>query len=290
MAFVTVGIPFYNEEQHLKEAIESVLRQTVADFELLLVDDGSTDGSLAVARSFERDVRVRLIADGRRRRLPARLNQIVREARGAFVARMDADDLSHPERFARELRRFELDPSLDAVGTWSALIDAERRPFAVSAFAPERSLRVALERGLLVHASIIGRTEWFRAHPYDEALYRAEDRDLWCRTVESSRFDVVTEPLYLVRVLPHGDDFISDYRESQRQNRILFARYGPTAMGLVPTARAYAATFAKSFVMSAAVRFGVADKLVRRRGRLPTAIERALIEEALAVVETGVGR
>lgn len=279
---VTVGISFHNEERNLREAVESILRQTEKNLEVLLVDDGSTDDSLSVACSFSGDPRVRVLADGRRRRLPARLNQIVAEAQGAFVARMDADDISHPDRLARQLRLYAARPSLDAVGTWAALIGSQRQILAVSESTAVRTPRAALEHGLLVHASVIGRTEWFRAHPYDDSLDRAEDRDLWCRTVNRSQLQAVCQPLYLVRVLPRSSDFLSNYRESQRQNGVLLRRYGREVLGPSRTAVAYLATLAKPHVMAVAIRVGLADQLVRRRGRAPTALESEIVREALS--------
>jgi glycosyltransferase involved in cell wall biosynthesis len=278
---VTVGISFFNEAPFLAAAIQRVLRQTTRELEVILVDDGSADESLVVARGFQHDARVRVLSDGQRRHLPARLNQIVRSARGRFIARMDGDDLCHPDRFARQLVLFERASDLDVVGTWSALIDREERPLAVLESDGSSNPRVALTSGLLTHASVLGRTDWFRANPYDETLTRAEDRDLWCRTVRSSRFGVVHAPLYIVRVLPRGRDFLADYRESQRQNRVLFRRYGAKTLGLRGAARAYAASLAKSGIMAAAVPLGLADQLVRRRGRPPTPDELRLIREAI---------
>lgn len=263
-----------------------MLSQSVHEIELILIDDGSTDGSLSVARSFTIDPRVRLFVDGHRRHLPTRLNEIVREARGVFVARMDGDDISHPERLARELLLFERSAALDAVGTWAALIDDRGEAFAVIAQSPRPPLRrSALERGLLVHASMVGRRSWLVAHPYDEELSRAEDRDLWCRTVSHSRFEVVPEPLYLVQVASSGPGFITDYRASQRQNRLLFARYGPATLGPLGTLLACLGSYGKTALMSAAHYVSVEECLVRRRGRAPTIEEVALIEEALLAAE-----
>jgi glycosyltransferase involved in cell wall biosynthesis len=123
---VTVGIPFFDEQDFLGAAIRSVLAQTTDDFELLLVDDGSTDRSLEIARSVA-DPRVVVRSDGLRKHLPARLNEIARAARGELVLRRDADDVSHPERLAR----FDAVPRCDGVGTWAALIDDAEEPFAV---------------------------------------------------------------------------------------------------------------------------------------------------------------
>src|SRR5690606_2619050 len=99
---ITVAIPFHDEQEHLASAVRSVLRQTCKDFELLLVDDGSRDASLSIARSFS-DPRVAVVSDGRSRGLPARLNEIARRASADLVARMDADDVIHPTRLEKQV-------------------------------------------------------------------------------------------------------------------------------------------------------------------------------------------
>jgi glycosyltransferase involved in cell wall biosynthesis len=282
MALVTVGLPFFDEERHLEAAIRSILAQTITDLEILLVDDGSRDASRAIARSF-RDPRVAVVSDGERRHLPARLNEIVARARAPFVARMDADDVMHPTRLARELALFDDNASLDVVGTWAALVDGDEAPFAVvetGTLPPSR--RDALVRGVLPHASALGRRAWFAANPYDETLTRAEDRDLWCRTVTTTQFAVVPECLYVIRVDPTKASFVAGYLESQRQNRLIFRKYGPAVVGRLETARLLLASRARSVAMAAVARGGLADRLVRRRGRLPTARDVALVREALS--------
>jgi glycosyltransferase involved in cell wall biosynthesis len=282
MALVTVGLPFFDEERNLGAAIRSILAQTVTDLEILLVDDGSRDASLAIARSF-RDPRITVIADGARRHLPARLNEIVRRARAPFVARIDADDVMHPTRLARQLALFERQPSYDVVGTWAVLIDANDVPFAVAETGRlPPSPREALVRGVLPHATVLGKRTWFEANPYDETLTRAGDRDLWCRTVKTSHFGVVPECLYVVRVDTDKQSFLASYVETQRQNRRIFAKYGPACVGRLGTARLALGAHARSLVMTAVMRGGLADRLVRRRGRPPTAQEIALAREALS--------
>jgi glycosyltransferase involved in cell wall biosynthesis len=279
---VTVGLPFFDEERHLGAAIRSVLAQTFTDFELLLVDDGSRDGSLAIARAFD-DPRIVVVSDGVRRHLPARLNEIVRRARAPLVARMDADDVMHPTKLARQLAVLDAQPTCDVVGTWVVLVDREERPFAVSEGTPlPPSPSAALVRGVLPHATVIGKTTWFRANPYDETLTRAEDRDLWCRTAATSTFGVVPECLYVIRVDPDKQEFLSGYVDSQRQNARIFARYGPNLVGRAETTRLIALARAKSFIMTGLMRAGLADRLVRRRGRPPSDSECALAREALS--------
>jgi len=113
---VTIGIPFLNARRSLAAAVRSVFAQTHSDWELLLVDDGSSDGSIDVVRRLD-DPRVRLVRDGSHRGLCARLNQIAATARGTYLARMDADDVMHPERIERQLALLGADPGVDLVDT-----------------------------------------------------------------------------------------------------------------------------------------------------------------------------
>lgn len=278
---LTVAIPFHDEEERLPAAVASILGQTFRDFELLLVDDGSRDRSLAIARAVG-DPRVRVLSDGRRRKLPARLNEIVRAARGDLVARMDADDVCHPTRLARQVALLEADVSLDAVGTWAGLVDDDDEILGVTESPPlPATPRVALERGVFAHATMVARRAWLEQHPYDEQMTRAEDRDLWCRTVTTSRFAIVGEPLYVVRIATRSEAFLPKYLESQRQNRELYRRYGPRFVGRGRTFELRAGAHAKSVVVRSAVAAGFASALVRRRARPATAGEHTLIREAL---------
>ncbi len=278
---ITVGIPFFDEEPYLEAAIRSILAQSEGDLELLLVDDGSTDRSLEIARSF-RDPRVVVHGDGSRRRLPWRLNQITALARGELVARMDGDDVAHPRRLEAELTVLA-DGACDAVGTWAALIDAEASPFAIVESHPELATqKTALARGLLVHASMLAKRSWLEAHPYDQSVPRAEDRDLWVRSLSRSRFGVVPEPLYVARAFARRVGFFADYAAAQRDNRMLLRRHGPAVLGRCGTTRRILESHGKVAITGAALALGMGDALLSRRGRGPTERERALVAEALA--------
>jgi glycosyltransferase involved in cell wall biosynthesis len=279
---VTVAIPFHDEERHLADAIRSVLHQTFDDFELLLVDDGSTDRSLEIARSF-RDPRITVVSDGTRRGLPARLNQIIDRAGAELVARMDADDVMHPSRLQREVDHLRDDDDCEVVGTWIGLVDERDEPFGIieSSALPPRPAD-ALARGVVGHPSIVARRAWNRANRYDETLTRAEDRDLWARTAMTTRFGIVPEPLHVMRVEPSVATFVPNYLRTQNQNRRIYLRHGPRLVGLAGTASLCAGTFVRSMAMRVADVAGLVPRLVRRRGRLPTERELALIAEALA--------
>src|ERR1700730_17328911 len=124
---VTIGIPFYNAAGTLRAAIRSVFAQTCGRWELILLDDGSTHDSLVIARSVN-DARVRVLSDGQNRQLGARLNEINQLARAPLVARMDADDIMHPERIARQVTWLEDNEKVDVLGTAAFTIDGAGRP------------------------------------------------------------------------------------------------------------------------------------------------------------------
>ena len=106
--FVTIAIPVYNGESYLRDAIQSVVNQTFQDWELYLVNDGSTDGSLAIMQEYAlRDIRIKVIDDGQNKGLVTRLNQSIEIAVGKYYARMDADDINDFNRFEKEVEYLE---------------------------------------------------------------------------------------------------------------------------------------------------------------------------------------
>jgi glycosyltransferase involved in cell wall biosynthesis len=196
---VSIGIPFFNARPYLADAVRSVFAQTHEDWELILMDDGSTDGSLDVVRQLD-DERVRLVSDGTNHGLCARLNQIAALAQGKYLARMDADDLMHPERIERQLRLLDEYPDIDVVDTATFTVDDDLTPLGIRADKPLDCAPVSvLQRGLLMHPTVMGRTDWFRRNPYDPVYVRAEDCELWCRTCTTTRFARIGKPLLFYR-------------------------------------------------------------------------------------------
>ena len=264
---VTIGLPFCNDARTLTRAIRSVFAQTTNDWELILVDDGSTDGSLELARRV-RDARVRVISDGQNRGLAARLNQIARGANGEFVARMDADDLMHPDRLIRQRDRLQRKPFVALVDTGLLSIDDLDRPTGTRCC---QSLHVS-SRGILagqvpVHAAVLARAEWFRTHPYDESFRRAQDLELWCRTLSVGQLavDRVTDPLYFVRESSFATYF--KVRMSYQAHREILRRHGRTLVGWRRTQVALAKIGCRDLVHWTADRCGRHGELVTRRNR-----------------------
>jgi glycosyltransferase involved in cell wall biosynthesis len=196
---VSVGIPFYNAASCLENSLRSIFAQTVSNWELILVDDGSTDQSLTIAQSID-DPRVRVLPpDGKNLRLGVRLNQIAQAARGEFLARMDADDLCHPERLQRQLEFLQNHPEVDAVGASSCILDQRGNPVNKCSVPSTHDdiFRSKFKSGVpIVHPSLCARTQWCHRWPYTKHNIRCEDYELWLRTCKDSIFANLPDILY----------------------------------------------------------------------------------------------
>lgn len=179
---------YYNMHDTLAHAIRSLIMQTYPHWELILLDDGSTDNSEQVVNAFE-DQRIRLYRDAVRRGLPARLNQGIALAKGAYVARMDADDVAFPERFAKQVRFLESHPEIDLLATAALLINADDEPVGVlpAGLDHDAICRRPWHGFPMSHPTWMGRIEWFLGHPYDELAIKAQDQSLLYRAYDSSR-------------------------------------------------------------------------------------------------------
>jgi glycosyltransferase involved in cell wall biosynthesis len=279
---VSIGIPFLNAGPTLADAVRSVLAQTYGDWELLLVDDGSSDGSVEIARGV-RDPRVRVVSDGVRRGLPDRLNQIAALARGRYLARMDADDLMHPERLERQVRFLDADPRVDLVDTATFTIDEHNEPLGVRGDRPlDCRPGAVLKWGLLLHPTVTGRTGWFRQNPYDPRFVRAEDHELWVRTCRKAVFGRLQEPLFFYRESLSGN--LRNYLRTQQTARKILRVYGPAAVGHAATAVLVARSCLKSWTYRACTAMGRQGRLIRARTRPLTAAESAAARAALRTV------
>ena len=201
---ISIGIPFFNAAAYLEDAIKSVLAQTFQEWELILVDDGSSDGSLDIAKKYEQlDSRVRVISDGLNKKLPARLNEIINEAKFNFIARMDADDLMDVERLEKQYAFLSANPEYDLVTTGMYSIDQSNE--VLGKRLPENRIMQANEilGGLtnLLHASMLAKKQWCLRNPYREDNALAEDYELWLSAAIKNdlKYNVLQEPLYYYR-------------------------------------------------------------------------------------------
>ena len=199
---ISIGIPIYNAEDYLEDAIKSVLAQSFKNFELILIDDGSTDNSLAIAKSFN-DPRIRIYTDGTNKKLPFRLNQIIQLAKYDYIARMDADDLMDVDRLKKQFEYLKNNHGIDLVTTGMYSIGKHNE--ILGKRIPNNKMMTASEilGGItnLLHASMLARKEWCLRNPYrvDNAL--AEDYELWLSAAikKDLKYNVIQEPLYYYR-------------------------------------------------------------------------------------------
>ena len=186
---VSIAMPFYNAERTIAASIRSILLQSYANWELLLCDDGSSDASRELARSFH-DPRIVVWGDRQRLQLGARLNECIERARGAYVARMDADDIAYPRRLEKQLRFLADHPGVDLTGGWAVLFADAGAPVGKRAdpAAHGEIARWPLHSFKLIHPTFMGKTSWFRRYLYRADAFRCEDHDLLFRAYAGSRF------------------------------------------------------------------------------------------------------
>jgi glycosyltransferase involved in cell wall biosynthesis len=185
---ISVLMPVYNAKRYVAEAVDSILGQTFRDFEFLIVDDGSTDGSLAILKRYAaHDARIRLWSGPNAGYVP-RLNEMLALARGELIARMDADDVSFPDRFVRQVEFLRDHPDVDVVGGSQECIDS--RGFLMTVFRPPQGHDEIQEcaltgAGPISHPTVMMRRRAVLAvGGYREELMPAEDFDLWLRMGE----------------------------------------------------------------------------------------------------------
>ncbi len=284
---VSIGIPFFNPGPAFEKAVRSVFAQTCSEWELILVDDGSSDGSLELARAIS-DPRVRVVSDGRNRALSERLNQIASLAHYDLLFRMDADDVMHPDRVRRQTEWMAVNPSIDVLGARAITIDDAERVTGVLGlpFDSGGVERTALFRSLLVHVSVVGRRRWFLENPYDRAYVRAEDHELWLRAAGRTRYGFLPDPLVFVRQPDRLN--LGSYVRSCRTDRTIFRRYGPALVGTTWTGVLLARSLAFEAIHRIAAALHVTAPLMRLRGSRvePAAVAGYLSDMARAVAAT----
>jgi glycosyltransferase involved in cell wall biosynthesis len=198
---VSIVIAAYNYARFLAEALESVMAQTFADYEVLVIDDGSSDDTDAVVQPFLADPRVHYYRTPHLGQ-PGAKNTGIRLARAPLLAFLDADDLWLPDKLARQVALLRADPGLGVVHTRRLLIDEGGRELEYEQpELPRGSVLPLLFRDNFVcFSSVLARREVLEeAGGFDEGLSLAIDYDLWLRVARRHRFDHVDEPLVCYR-------------------------------------------------------------------------------------------
>ena len=209
MTAVSVIMSVYNGEAYLEECIRSILRQTYTDFEFIIIDDGSTDKSLNIIKKYANEDQRVIVSSRPNKGLIASLNEAAALASGDLLARMDADDVSYPNRFEEQVNAFEKNESLIALGTYAREINAKGTDIGKLLPSPvgKEAIRNATADGqtLVIHPTLMMKSSAFNAiGGYRANFKHAEDKDLLYRMVDMGEIDNL--PLALLQYRVHGDN------------------------------------------------------------------------------------
>lgn len=258
---ITIAIPFYNAERYLADAIRSVFAQTYQNWELILIDDGSTDSSLQIASSIK-DPRVRVIADGQNKKLATRLNEVSKLATYNIIARMDADDLMATNRLEKQLQILKNNPTIDLVSTGVySVTNSLQMVGARGVSANNITLKQLLFKEIgVTHAAILAKKEWYLRNTYNTNLKIAQDYDLWLRASVKNDFNIVliADPLYFYR--EEGNATMKKLLAAYKNERVMYKKYAGTYYNYLCVK-----SFLKSLVVVVLGTFGKLHLLLNKR-------------------------
>lgn len=198
---VTVLMSVYNGERYLNEAIESILAQTFTDFEYLIIDDASTDRTPEILCSYG-DLRIRIVTNEENFGLTKTLNKGLSLARGEYIARMDADDISMPNRLRKQFNFMEKNPDVGVCGTNVRIVD-ENGKKREKIYCPLTDSCIKSNLffcSSFVHPSVFIRRNILDENLYDSRFRYAQDYELWVRLSKITNFENIKEALLLYRV------------------------------------------------------------------------------------------
>jgi len=231
---VTVLLPVYNGEKYLHDAVKSILNQTFTDFEFLIINDGSTDNSIKIIKSFN-DERIHLINNNKNLKLAKTLNKGIDLAQGKYIVRMDQDDISYSERLSKQVDFMEKHPEVGVCGSWVKLIG--KNAGQIWDIPPSNSDIIKcllLFSSYIFHPTVIIRKNLLKKYNlyYNPAFLHAEDYDLWCRISEYSQISNLQEILLYYRI--HSEKMSDIYNNTQIQIADLIRKRQIKKLGIDP--------------------------------------------------------
>lgn len=202
MPKISVVMSVYNGEKFLKESVSSILNQTYRDFEFIIIDDGSTDSSLEILRDFKKeDSRIKLVSR-ENKGLTRSLNEGIKLAQGEYIARMDSDDISMPERFEKQIAFLEKNKDIALCGTWAINIDENGNEIGKykTPIMSKEIKKTILFHNPFIHPSVMIRKEIINnIGVYNEKIKYAQDYEYWLRVIKKNK-------------VANLDDFLLKYR------------------------------------------------------------------------------
>ena len=229
---VSVIMSVFNGLPHLHQAIDSILSQTLFDFEFIIIDDASTDNTIEVLKGYQ-DSRLRLIFNKENVGVTESLNRGLQAARGEYIARIDADDVATPGRLQIQVDFLDAHPKIGLVGSWYHKIsdlNAQRRELVQVETSNAEIQQKMLYCPIFAHSTVMFRKKCIEeVGPYDTAFRLAQDKDLWFRIAEKFEVAVIPEPLVTIRSISTGlgrmyrplqNEFVLMARENALKRRL----------------------------------------------------------------------
>ncbi|MBC8508872.1 MAG: glycosyltransferase [Chloroflexi bacterium] len=229
---VSVIMPVYNGEKYLAEAIESILNQTLTDFEFVIIDDASQDSSLIIAREFaRRDERIQIVENAENLGISVSLNKSIAITRCKYIARMDADDISLPERLDVQVAFMDAYPEVGICGTWIQYIGQQNKTLKLPVEHDAIFARLLFEN-VLAHPTVMMRVASIReqALHYDEEVRFAQDYEFWSRAINRVKLANINRILLYYRI--HSQGVGSRYGQEQHEIHALIYRRLLKKLGL----------------------------------------------------------
>ena len=219
---LSVILPSYNAHAGIHKALSSIREQSFSNFEIIIIDDGSDDGTIEYIRGVS-DKRIRLIVRENESGITSALNRGIQESNGKYIARHDADDWSVPNRFEKQVEYLEANQEIALLGTGAYLVDADDRKISQRRVDTNPSLSDLIHHNEYVHGSVMMRKEALESvGGYDEWFPTTEDYDLWLRLANEYEVRNIDEPLYYFR--QHDDSLYGSNLEELKLYHLLAVR------------------------------------------------------------------
>jgi len=212
---VSVVMPVYNGDRYLREAIESILNQTFTDFEFIIINDGSTDKTEEIILSYD-DKRISYVKNESNLKISETLNKGIALAQGEYIARMDADDISYPDRFEKQVLFMEENVDIGVCGTWLRTLGDLNEVWQVPVSHKEISTQMLFNSCLMHPTVFIRKSLLLNGYLYDDDFTCVEDYELWVRLSDKTLFHNIPEVLLDYRI-SNNSSHRTEYKNNQKK-------------------------------------------------------------------------
>lgn len=216
MPLISVVLPVFNVAPYLKEALDSIFNQTIQDFEIIIIDDCSTDNTIEIANSYQ-DERIKIILKPENKGLIDSLNIGFEAATGKYIARMDGDDISDLKRFEKQLFILENNPEIKVCGSWLQAFGKDNKIITHKEKHEQILVNMMLHCSMSLGAVMLDRV-WAKGEYFNEEKKHVEDYDFWSRVIWKGKLYNIQEVLYHYRI--HETQVSSIFNQIQRKGDI----------------------------------------------------------------------